>query len=68
MHGAAYKHVPSVVHLLAEKGAKVEVWNHQNKKGWTPLKIVEGIPIGMNIAGDAATRAAIQQLLAASVK
>jgi uncharacterized protein len=63
MHGAAYKHVPSVVRLLAEKGAKVEVWNNQNKRGWTPLKIVQGIPIGMNIAGDAPTRAAILELM-----
>ena len=52
-----------MVRYLAEKGAKVEVWNHANKKGWTPLKIVQGIPIGMNIAGDAPTRAAIQELL-----
>jgi ankyrin repeat protein len=63
MHGAAYKHVPSVVRYLAEKGAKVEVWNHPNKRSWTPLKIVQGIPIGMNIAGDAPTRAAIEELL-----
>jgi hypothetical protein len=63
MHGAAYKHVPSVVHYLAERGAKLEVWNRPNKQGWTPLKIVQGIPVGMNIAGHAATRAVIQQLL-----
>jgi hypothetical protein len=46
----------------------VEVWNRENKKGWTPLKIVEGIPVGMNIAGDAATRSVIQELLATSRK
>ena len=68
MHGAAYKHVPSVVRYLAGKGAKVEVWDHANKRGWTPLKIVQGIPIGMNIAGDAPTRAAIQELLSTRVK
>ena len=34
MHGAAYKHVPSVVRFLAANGAKVEVWNHQNDRGW----------------------------------
>ena len=33
MHGAAYKHVPSVVHFLAEKGARIEVWNQPNKQG-----------------------------------
>ena len=63
MHGAAYKHVPSVVRFLAENGAKVEVWNHPNDRGWTPLKIVEGIPIAMNVAGDEATRIVIRELL-----
>jgi uncharacterized protein len=66
MHGAAYKHVPSVVTFLAENGAKVEVWNKQNERGWTPLKIVEGIPVGMNIAGDAPTRALIRKLMGLS--
>jgi ankyrin repeat protein len=66
MHGAAYKHVPSVVRFLAENGAKVEVWNHANDRGWTPLKIVEGIPIAMNVAGHEETRQAIRELLAAS--
>ena len=68
MHGAAYKHVPSVVRFLAENGAKVEVWNHQNDRGWTPLKIVEGIPIAMNVAGDEATRIVISELLDAAAK
>ena len=68
MHGAAYKHVPSVVRFLAQNGAKVEVWNHQNDRGWTPLKIVEGIPVGMNIAGDEPTRIVIRELLAAAGK
>jgi uncharacterized protein len=63
MHGAAYKHGPSVAQFLAENGAKIEVWNNPNKRGWTPLRIVEGIPIGMNIAGHAATRAVIRQLM-----
>ena len=66
MHGAAYKHVPSVVRFLAENGAKVDVWNHQNDRGWTPLKIVEGIPVGMNIAGHEDTRTVIRELLAAA--
>jgi uncharacterized protein len=63
MHGAAYKHVPSVVTFLAENGARLEVWNKQNERGWTPLRIVEGIPVGMNIAGDAPTRAIIRKLM-----
>src|SRR2546422_9971491 len=39
MHGAAHKHVPSVIRLLAEKGANQEIWNHPNKAKQTPLQI-----------------------------
>jgi ankyrin repeat protein len=46
MHGAAYKNLPAVVELLAEKGADVSVWNHKNKQGWTPLIIAEGYRFG----------------------
>ena len=42
MHGAAYKSFPRVVQFLADKGAKIEVWNRKNKYGWTPLSIAEG--------------------------
>ena len=42
MHGAAYKSFPRVVQLLADKGARIEVWNRKNKYGWTPLAIAEG--------------------------
>ena len=38
MHGAAYKNLPAVVQFLADKGAKIEVWNRKNKYGWTPLR------------------------------
>jgi hypothetical protein len=41
----------------------MEIWNRPNKRGWTPLRIVEGIPVGMNIAGDAATRTAIREIM-----
>lgn len=65
MHGAAYKHVPSVVRFLAEKGARIEVWNQQNKKGWTPLKIAEGVQRGMNIVSSPVTAVAIRQVMQA---
>jgi ankyrin repeat protein len=42
MHGAAYKNLPKVVQLLADKGARIKVWNHKNKYGWTPISIAEG--------------------------
>ena len=66
MHGAAYKHVPTVVHYLADKGARADAWNRPNSKGWTPLKIAEGIQRGMNIVSSPVTATAIRQVLAAS--
>jgi ankyrin repeat protein len=64
MHGAAYKHVPTVVRYLADRGARQDVWNRPNSKGWTPLKITEGIQRGMNIVSSPPTAAAIRELLA----
>jgi ankyrin repeat protein len=64
MHGAAYKHVPSVVRFLAAKGARVEVWNQPNAKGWTPLKIAEGVQRGMNIVSSPQTAATIRDVMA----
>jgi ankyrin repeat protein len=66
MHGAAYKHVPSVVRFLAQQGARGDVWNQPNKRGWTPLKIVEGIQRGMNIVSSPITATAIRDVLAAN--
>jgi uncharacterized protein len=66
MHGAAYKHVPSVVKFLAEKGARIDVWNRPNSKGWTPLKITEGVQRGMNIVSSPPTAAVIRQVMATS--
>ena len=42
MHGAAYANFPKVVKFLDAKGAKIEIWNQKNKRGWTPLLIAEG--------------------------
>ena len=62
MHGAAYKHVPSVAQFLAEKGARIDIWNQPNKKGYTPLRIAQGIQRGMNVVSHAPTAAALRQL------
>ena len=68
MHGAAYKNLPKVVHFLAEKGAKIEIWNRTNKYGWTPLMIAEGHRPG-NFKPSFETVAALQKvMLAAGVK
>lgn len=42
MHGAAYQDRPRVMRLLVERGADINVWNRDNKWGWTPWRIVEG--------------------------
>jgi len=66
MHGAAYKHVPSVVRYLAEHGARMDVWNAPNKKGWTPLRIADGVHRGMNIVSSPVTAATLRQVMAPS--
>src|SRR5262249_23953320 len=61
MHGAAYKSFPRVVQLLADKGAKIEVWNHKNKYGWTPMSIAEGHRVG-NFKPSPETMVALQRV------
>jgi ankyrin repeat protein len=65
MHGAAYKNLPKVVQFLADKGAKIEIWNQTNKYGWTPLMIAEGHRPG-NFKPSFETTAAIQQVMLAA--
>lgn len=62
MHGAAYKNLPKVVELLARRGANIEVWNRENKYGWTPLRIAEGHRPG-NFKPSAATIAALHRVM-----
>ena len=66
IHGAAYKHLPSVVTFLAEAGADIDLWNQPNSKGWTPLEIVEGVHIGMNIQSNPSAAAAVRAAMAAA--
>lgn len=42
MHGAAYQSWPKLVGFLAQHGADVQAWHHENRAGWTPLVIAEG--------------------------
>lgn len=65
MHGAAYKNLPKVVQFLAEKGAKIDVWNRTNKYGWTPLLIAEGHRPG-NFKPSAETITALHQVMLAA--
>ena len=64
MHGAAFANFPKVVKLLAAKGAKIEVWNQKNKRGWTPLMIAEGHRYG-NFKPSFETIAAIKEVMLA---
>ena len=63
MHGAAYKHLPSVVSYLYEQGAEISIWNQENEIGHTPLLIAEGIHRGMNIVSSSVTEGAIRKIL-----
>ena len=65
MHGAALKNLPKVVQLLADRGAKIEVWNQENKYGWTPLLIAEGHRPG-NFKPSAETADAIRRVMLAA--
>jgi ankyrin repeat protein len=65
MHGAAYKSVPRVAQFLADKGARIETWNHKNKYGWTPLAIAEGHRPG-NFKPSPDTIAALHKLMLAA--
>jgi len=62
MHGAAYKSLPKVAHLLAESGARIDVWNRKNRHGWTPLLIAEGFRPG-NFKPSVDTIAAIHAVM-----
>lgn len=59
MHAAALKNLPKVVQFLADKGAKIDVWNQPNRYGWTPLHIAEGYRPG-NFKPSAETAVAVR--------
>jgi hypothetical protein len=65
MHAAAYKNLPKLVQLLADKGAKIAVWNRKNKYGWTPLLIAQGFRPG-NFKPSAETVEAIESIMRAN--
>jgi uncharacterized protein len=66
MHGAAYRNHPKVVQLLADKGARIEVWNRANKTGLTPLVIAEGYRPGLNFRPSPETVAALHRVMLAA--
>jgi ankyrin repeat protein len=66
MHGAAYRNHPKVVQLLADKGAKIDVWDRPNKGGLTPLVIAEGHRPGLNFRPSPPTVAAFHRVMLAA--
>ena len=65
MHGAAYKNLPKVVKFLAANGAKIAIWNKEDRFGWTPLAIAVGYRFG-NFKPSAETEAAIREVMIAN--
>ncbi len=65
MHAAAYKNLPLVVKFLASKGARIDVWNRDDKFGWTPLAIAVGYRFG-NFKPSPDTEAAIREVMIAA--
>jgi ankyrin repeat protein len=65
MHAAAYKNLPRVVKFLAEKGARIDVWNKEDKFGWTPLAIAVGYRFG-NFKPSPDTEAAVRDVMIAA--
>lgn len=65
LHGAAFANFPKVVRFLAAKGANVEIWNKENKRGWTPLRIAEGHRYG-NFKPSFETVAAFKEVMLAA--
>jgi ankyrin repeat protein len=64
MHAAAYKNLPGVVKFLANKGARIDIWNRNDKFGWTPLAIAVGYRFG-NFKPSPETEAALREVMIA---
>jgi ankyrin repeat protein len=65
MHAAAYKNLPKVVKFLATKGARIDLWNRNDKFGWTPLAIAVGYRFG-NFKPSPETEAALREVMIAA--
>jgi ankyrin repeat protein len=65
VHAAAYKNLPKAVRFLVAHGANIEVWNREDKFGWTPLAIAAGYRFG-NFKPSPDTEAAIREVMIAA--
>jgi uncharacterized protein len=60
LHGAAFRGANQVVQLLVDKGGRLDA---VNKKGWTPLKVADGIFINATLKSQPQTAAFIRKLM-----
>jgi hypothetical protein len=65
VHGAAYKNLPKVVKFLASRGARIDLWNRDNRFGWTPLAIAIGYRFG-NFKPSPETEGAVREVMIAA--
>src|SRR5262249_15345027 len=65
-HGAASKQFPTLVVFLSAHGAKIEIWNRENKNDWTPLRIAEGVHRGMNLRRSPEAAAELRKIMTAA--
>ena len=66
MHSAAYKNRPETIKLLADKDARIEVWNRENKYGSTPLAIAVGYRRPRSFRPQPKAEAAIREVMIAA--
>jgi uncharacterized protein len=60
LHGAAYWDSPEAIRLLAAAGAKLDA---VNERGWTPLRVADGVAITLSLHTAAESAALLRQLL-----
>jgi ankyrin repeat protein len=66
IHGATYRGLNAVVQLLVDSGAKVNIWNRRNSRGWTPLDIAHGVFRSGTLKAAPHTEVLLRRLLAES--
>jgi ankyrin repeat protein len=60
LHGAAYWDSPDAIRMLATAGAKLDA---VNERGWTPLRVADGVAITLSLHTSPESAAALRQLL-----
>ena len=60
LHGTAYWDAPEAAKLLVAAGAKL---NTENKRGWTPLRVADGVAYTGSIHNSPTTAALLRQML-----